>query len=151
MSMQCLPARLRLWLIIVTVLAMGCTALAPIPSVQQPVFLQPESPLASYDYATLTQNRWRVIEMMIQGEVVTFPALGVISIDFDPMGLLGITAQNCNTNVYQTTINAEGQYQLLPVSATGQGCGEQGNQQYHQLQEAIGMTTTFGRWGEQWL
>lgn len=126
----------------------GCIQAMTIPERQQPIILQPVSPLVSYDLSIIMQHRWRVVEIIHQNKRVTLPALEPLLLTLTPNGELGINTSTGHGMVYQTSSKGHGYWQLTRYPWIAQDCGAQWNDEYTQFEQLFSRISAYEIQGE---
>lgn len=108
-----------------------------------------QTPLILGSNVRLAGHRWRVIEVIFQGEAVEFDAIQPAYVTFEVFGDLVLNTMNCNAGGFHIVAESETRYWLISGATTAQDCGEVGNWQYGRLSQAIGSTTGYEMQDEQ--
>lgn len=87
-------------------------------------FVQPQSPPPEVINSPLIDNRWRIVEMLYQGEPVRFETFGSIHITFHHSGGLAINFERCPGGGYRVTYQNGQRYQLSRGMFASADCAE---------------------------
>ena len=129
-------------LLLAAVVVMTACASPFLPPTPTP-FSQPESPLIPGKNVALTENRWRLLEIIYLGTNVAFDAIQPIYVTFSLRGQLAFSTTECNGAGFTIIAESEYQYRLIPGTMTAMGCGEVGDKQFSDVYRGIAFTIAF--------
>lgn len=128
-------------LLLAAVMIMTTCASPFLPPTPTP-FFQPESPLISGMDAILTENRWRLLGITNDGEILAFDLIQPVYLTFSINNTLLFTS-TCNSVGYTILFENKHKYKLIASAIPGKSCGEIIDKQFADVHQAIRSTTEY--------